>query len=248
MAIIEEGEEVKGYGAALSTFHNLRGADFSDADLILYDEFCAQPTAKPIKKEGQVFIDFYETVNRNREAEGKPPVRVLFLSNAVSMYSPILAEFGIIDRVEQLAMAGRKKCFIPEKSIEILLLDDAIEITREKHNSAIYKAVESDYKDFALSNNFVNDSRFNVKKEKLIEYMPLCAYDYMFFYRHKSRNLLYVTYSRADCEHFDKDTFHIFKRRHYARIREMIMECRTVYESYALKVAVQNLMGVGFPS
>ena len=66
---------------ALSTFGNLRGVDFSDVDMIFFDEFVPQKNARPIKAEAEAFFNLYETVNRNRELDGRPPVRVLMLSN-----------------------------------------------------------------------------------------------------------------------------------------------------------------------
>ena len=61
-------------GVALSVVANIRGIDFSDYDYIVFDEFISSAGERPIKNEFQAFLNFYETVNRNRELEGKQAV------------------------------------------------------------------------------------------------------------------------------------------------------------------------------
>ena len=77
----DEAEELCGYILALSTFSNLRGFDASDVKLVIYDEFIPEPHDRPIKQEGNAFLNCYESINRNRELDGQPPLKVLLLSN-----------------------------------------------------------------------------------------------------------------------------------------------------------------------
>ena len=57
-------------GMALSTVATVRGVDFSDFNYIVFDEAIAMVGEKPIKNEFEAFLNFYETVNRNRELLG----------------------------------------------------------------------------------------------------------------------------------------------------------------------------------
>ena len=48
-----------------------------------------------MKNKFMLFFNLYETVNRNRELEGKEPVKVYMLSNSTSLDNEILAELSI---------------------------------------------------------------------------------------------------------------------------------------------------------
>ena len=52
-----------GYSVALSTISNIRGFDASDVKYLLYDEFIPERHERPIKHEGEAFLNGYETIN-----------------------------------------------------------------------------------------------------------------------------------------------------------------------------------------
>ena len=74
-------------GVALSVVANIRGVDFSDYDYIVFDEFISSEGERPIKNEFQAFLNFYETVNRNSELEGKEAEEVINLLLISDMYT-----------------------------------------------------------------------------------------------------------------------------------------------------------------
>lgn len=233
------------YGAALSTFYNIRGIDFSDVDCILFDEFQRRLNERPIKNEGQAFLDLYESVARNRELQGKEPLRVIFFSNAVSVYSEIMVEFGMENAVEKMLYSGQERLYVPEKSFEILVLGDRLGISQLKAETALYRAIESDYKDFAIGNSFTEDSFYNVRKVNLTEYRPEFSVDNIYFYIHKTKYLWHAAYSRADCPHFNKDNMVIFKRQYYPYLREIFMENKITYRTYSIKKSVEKIIWGG---
>ncbi|MBQ5917364.1 MAG: phage DNA encapsidation protein, partial [Lachnospiraceae bacterium] len=99
-----ENEKFLGYLMALSTFHNARGIDFSDVDTIVFDEFMPEEGTIIRKDQGALWLNMYESINRNRELEGLPPVRVIFLSNTNGLYSEILEDFGLSQIVENMQL------------------------------------------------------------------------------------------------------------------------------------------------
>ena len=64
------GEEVA-CGVSLSTLATLRGIDFSSYNIIVFDEAVPMVGEKPIKNEFDSFLNFVETVSRNREIVGE---------------------------------------------------------------------------------------------------------------------------------------------------------------------------------
>lgn len=237
--------EIIAYGASLSTFYNIRGIDFSDVECILFDEFQRRSNERPIKNEGQAFLDLYESVSRNRELQGKEPLRVIFLTNAVSVYSEVLVEFGLEDVVERMLLSGQERMYIPDKAFEILVIGDRLDISIKKAETALYRAIESDYKDFAIGNRFTDDSFYNVRKVNLKEYYPKFSVYKIYFYIHKSKGIWHAAYSRSDCPHFDKDNMVIFKRQHYPFLREAFMENKITYRTYSIKKSVEKIIWGG---
>ena len=94
-AFVSDGKEI-GYSAALSTFASIRGMDFSDIDIIFFDEFIPEKRARPIKEEFQALMNMYETVNRNRELQGKQPVKLVCCANSNDIANPIFIGLEIV--------------------------------------------------------------------------------------------------------------------------------------------------------
>ena len=196
--VVKEAETVIGYGAALSTFENLRGVDLSDVEYVLFDEFIEN--RKLSFKQGSAFMNLYETINRNRELEGRPPLVCILLSNAQRLNNPILADLGLIPVIEDMIRNLVRLRITKEYYIEL----PESSVSAAKSETALYKlASGSRYADEALRNEFSNDSFFNVGKKPLQEFRPVCALDGIFIYRHKSGPAYYCCRSRAEVMEYD---------------------------------------------
>lgn len=191
----EEGEKVEeitllGYAAALSTFENLRGVDFSQIGIILYDEFIQ---AQPLRFDAfRAFLNLYESVNRNRELSGDDPVLALFLANTQELNNPILAGFDLIGDIEKMQRSGQKR--FSRGDIYVELCDS--EISHRKEKSVLYRNLPSDdqYKQEALRNQFSRNDFSGIGKPKnLREYRPLCNIDHVGIMVHKSRREYYCS-------------------------------------------------------
>ena len=186
----EEQEHLLGYAAALSTFENLRGVDFSQIDLILWDEFIQ---VRPFAFDAfRAFLNLYESVSRNRELTGNDPVKVFFLANTQELSSPILAGFGLIGIIEQMQRTGQKKYSHGDIYIELC----ESEISAAKEKSVLYRNLpqDDDYKREALYNEFSRNDFSGIRKPKnLREYRPLCNIDNIGIMTHKSRKEYYCS-------------------------------------------------------
>ena len=194
----EEGELILGVARSLSSFHNLRGADFSDIKEIYFDEFIPTETLRKtpeIKHAGYLFNQAYETINRNRELEGEPPVRVYFTANAFSLDSNILAEFGLIEVIEHMQRIGQKKWTDREASIYVELIDRP-DIAEAKKQTALYKAQARNKKLLAINieNKFADAAlALTNKNVKLIEYAPIFTFnDELTLFSHKSTGAWHI--------------------------------------------------------
>lgn len=184
-----EGEERKiiGYGVALSTFENLRGVDLSDVKYVLFDEFIER--RKYTFKQFECFVNFYETVNRNRELLGESPLICILLSNSQKLDNPILAGYDLITIIEGMIKRG-EKIFRKEGLFLNLPSSEISELKRETSNYKLIKG--SKIADEALNNAFAFDSFYGVVKRPLKEYIGICAIDDIYIYKHKSNGKYYA--------------------------------------------------------
>lgn len=240
-ALIKENDQFRGYAFALSTFGKLRGADFSEIDVVIRDEFIK--TTQEYKKEADDFFNFYETVSRNREANGNRKVlKTISLSNSVSIASPLLRELGLIGVLETMLRKNQRKYTDKERGIFINLPWDA-DFAEFKGETALYKLTKgTKYYQHAVNNKFVYDSWYNVKKCNLIEYRPYVSVLGITIYKHKSNSTYYASTVRGDCPTFDEDTLALFHRNYYLSLREVNIAGKLFYESYAVKSVINGLI------
>ena len=229
--VVKEGDEVIGYGAALSTFENLRGVDLSDVEYVLFDEFIEN--RKLSFKQGSAFMNLYETINRNRELEGRPPLVCILLSNAQRLSNPILADLGLIPVIEDMLRNDVRLRITREYYIEL----PESSVSAAKSETVLYKlAAGSRYADEALRNEFSNDSFFNVGKKPLQEFRPVCALDGIYIYRHKSGNQYYCCRSRADVmEYNSADQGALFNRLYGIRLRSAYSAGNLYFSEFTIK-------------
>lgn len=241
----EPGEKIevqRGLAVPLATAGKLKGFDFSDSKRIVWDEFIPDPDLVVRFDEGQAFMRFYETVNRNRELLGEEPVPVVMLSNATKISSNALYALGIAEEVEMMVRNGLKRRTIRSRGIRIII-PDLPALREAKAQTALYRAAgrQSKFSRHSLDNQFVNMSMDNVVKRKLIEYRPVCSYDDIYIYLHKSRPEFYVCYKHHDGEHYTSlDTQQLFLRRFF-ELRDAMLDGTFKYESYQIKVRFLNI-------
>ena len=186
-----EGDPI-GYVAALSTFSNIRGFNGEQVKILLFDEFIPEAKSRVIKHEDLAFLNVVETIGRNRELKGQPPLKVVCLSNANKLASPIFQALGIMDKVDRMAMTGKQECLLHDRGIAILKLSDS-PISNRKKDTALYRAAaNSEFTDMSLNNSFDMSNWLYVKTEPLEEYRIVAQYEDVYIYRHKTQKWYYV--------------------------------------------------------
>lgn len=185
--------ETLGYGISLSTVSNLRGFNLSDAELLIFDEFIPETHERPIKNESDAFFNCYETINRNRELEGKPALQVLCLANANDFANPLFIALGLVSVVENMLKSGKQVYINPQRSICICLLQDS-PISKRKADTALYRVTSgTSFSEMAISNAFAGYDDPMVKPLSLGGYVPYCKVGEVMVYKHKSDATYYVT-------------------------------------------------------
>lgn len=235
-----------GYGAALSTFSGLRGVDFSDVDIIVFDEFIPETHVRKIKNEGNVFLNMYETVNRNRELQGKKPVKVLLLANSISLASGILLGIGAVPTMASMILKGQSRASLKDRGLYIEIIDST-ELGKIKSETALYKLTKgSDFSKEAIMNKFTHDNLDLAKKVVINEYRPIFTFnDTYTYYKHKSREEMYLAKrldkAPMDFGASDVDRLNAMFGLSYER---QILSRRLFFDDYSTKLVFDSLFGL----
>lgn len=212
---------ILGYIMALSTVSNIRGFDASDVSILIYDEFIGEKHERPIRDEGAAFLNALETIARNRELQGRDPLKVLCLSNSNDLANPIFIQLKIVKDVENMVRKGQEYRYMPERHLAIYILQ-ITPIGAAKAQTTLYKlAGDSEFTQMALSNDFSNEEMAEIKPQNIREYKPVVQVGEICIYRHKSKYLYYVTSFRSgspevydssamDLKRFSRNMYHIW--------------------------------------
>lgn len=184
---------LRGYTAALSTFSSVRGFQGSQIGTIIFDEFIPEVHEKLLKHEADAFFNMVETVNRNRELSGDPPVRVWMLSNSNSLYSPILAALGLVTVIEKMMNRDQELYIDRDRGICVILPRNS-PISERKSETALYRATRgSAYSEMALANEFAYDDRTDVRSRSLKGLKLIMQVGPCYFYGRQGDSMLYIS-------------------------------------------------------
>ena len=199
--VFADGEKTIALGVALSTVANVRGFDYSRFNVIVFDEAIASEGERTIPKEFNVFLNFYETVNRNRELNGEQPVQAFLLGNANRLTNPYFSGWHFMKTALNM-IKGRQLVWFSEdhSRMMIMLLDSSI--SKRKAETALYKNADTDFMLMALDNAFRTDGT-NIRSMPIREFNYLVSIGDIGIYKHKSERIYYVSSSTRQENTYD---------------------------------------------
>lgn len=241
---LDDPENVIGYTCALATISNMRGFDASDVELFVYDEFIPERHKAAIKEEGNALFNAYETLNRNRELQGRPPLQLLALSNSNRLDNEIFAALDIINICQDLKRNGEREYINTARGLAVFMLDNS-PISEKKRLTALYKLTSGGtFSEMALDNQFADLAEHVSVKRNLREYIPLATVGRLAIYRHKSNRRYYVTGTRAGVfknEFSDTDKERLAFIRTYPLLYDAYLKRRIDFSDYASEAAFRKL-------
>lgn len=138
--------ETMGYLINLSTALTKKSVDYSQVNMIIYDEFIIpKGYIRYLPNEVESFLDFYETVDRMRDE-----VKVYFISNAISQFNPYFSYFKI-----KAPEVGK---FYKDKHLVVQMCDMQEFINKKKQTRFGQLIDGTRYGRYAIDNEFYLDS------------------------------------------------------------------------------------------
>ena len=228
-------------GVALSTFATIRGMSL-DVTTLLFDEVIPERHERPIKAEGDAFLNMLESVNRNRELTGGKPLHVILLSNSNTINSEILNSIGILKTVDEMSRRGIERKTINDGLIEIIMFKDS-PISEEKKQSALYRVANNkDFSAMAIENSFARSDYEQVQARPLQEYTMLCSVGDITICKHKSKREYYIIDGAKAAKRFDSTPISVsnFKRT-YNYIYLYYLKERVFFSSVTAKIYFERM-------
>ena len=237
----DKAGDIAAVGVALSVVANVRGIDFSDYDYIVFDEFIASVGERPIKNEFSAFLNFYETVNRNRELEKKDPVKCIMLGNANTLINPYFSAWHFMKTAIKMITGGQMVWRSADNTRMVIMLLRS-PISERKKETALYQNATSDFIEMALDNSFRTDET-NIKSEPLKEYNHIVSVGELGIYKHKSERKYYVSATQADKPYYDAFGIGLkMFQQDYYMLRVHYMVSKNVwFEPFELEVIFREL-------
>lgn len=189
--ILNDQDEIIGIATSLTLVSKMRGFDGSEITDIMFDEFIPEKHVARIPHEGDAVLNMYETINGNRELEGKPPVRLWLLANSNNLNSEIIGAFSLRQKIEQMQNKGQE---YSEYKNTTIVLSGYSPISMLKRDTALYQMLEDNqFTEMALSNSFSYDDFSNIQNRYNInEYRPRCRIGSYVVLNHKSNGRVLI--------------------------------------------------------
>lgn len=235
--VVPVGDQL-GLLTSLSTFSNLRGVDGHEIKVMILDEFIPELNERPIKDEASAAFNAYETINRNRELKGEPPVKFLFMANSNRIDNPLFMELNLITLAERIRKSGAEYYYDAKRRMLLVDLYKS-KISEQKSTTALYQLTRgTEFYDMAIKNTFINEERGRIATKPIKEYRPIVSIGEICIYKHKSKSEYYVTGFKSgspktygtgekDRARFRKDCFYLW---------QAYMKQRIVFEEYIFEV------------
>ena len=193
-----------GYIISLNSVKRIKGFDLSDADIMLLDEFIPQKGEIVKLSEGELLLDAYMTISRDRQERGRDPLRLILFANAEEISTPITNTMEITDMIAD--MNSKKLIHLYDEEREILfhhITEDEIPIT-EKQKKGIFKGMyNTDWFDKSFGgefsgNDFSNVVDMSLKNMQGMIHIYYKRKDYYIYY-HPIKSIYYMTTSPCKC-------------------------------------------------
>lgn len=245
----EDQRDLVGYTAALSTFSNIRGFDASDCDTLIYDEFCPESHERLIKNEAAAFLNCVETISRNRELSGKPPLKVICMANSNQLGNPLFVELRLVKVCEKLRNQGEDLYLNQNRGVAVLMPHDS-PISRAKAGTSLYKLAgeRSEFGQMAIGNEFVSEGFSESRSLDIKSLIPMVSVGKITIYKRKNETKprYYASEHRSgNIPIFQENDIDMVRfHNNYGWIRDAYIANNILFENHFTEIYLKKYTGI----
>ena len=234
---------VVNYVASLNSMKTLKGMDLSEAEWIIFDEFIPQAGEVVKKAEGDMLLDLFETVNRDRRKRGRPGLKLMLFANAEEISTHITNALEVVDTMAEMQASGQNILYNEERGILFHHITEADFPLQDIEKSDMYRVMKgTQWADKSFGGQFAANDFSAVVQKSLKHYR--CLYKL----KYRRQNAAYIYLSNKDGSYYmtaapgkyiaeyDLDRENQQKRfyfEHVMQLREACINDRFYFEKYS---------------
>lgn len=237
------------YVLSFNKVNTYKGNDFSDVEILCFDEFIPQLGDRIKRSEGELLLDLYQTVARDRIKKGRQPLKLILFANAEQISVPVTQELEIIDQMADLNTSDKTHLYIEDRDILLHHITDAEVPITENEKQGIWKGMQgTSWFDKSFGGHFVHNDFSNVTKRSLKRSRPLLQIKYKthfyYIYLNEEKAFYYMTSTAAKTQFsYDLNRENEQKKFYYdylLDLREACIEERFKFEKYSMYDLIIN--------
>lgn len=237
-----------GKAAAITTFGHIRGINGDRFTDVVYDEFIPEEHMNRLKAAGSALLNLHDSVNGNRELEGRPCLRVWLLANSNDLCNSVLESLNLVKIIEKMTIRGEEYKIDKKRGYMVLLPDSSV-IVSQRAKGGLYKMIgtDNDYARMSLGNEFSKNDFSDVKSMPLMEYNPFITVGRISIHMHKWNKTLYITDKvKAKARHTYTETDSDIRRlnRQFPDLRPCYMSGRAIFQDMNVKSYFIKIIGL----
>lgn len=236
------------YVLSLNAIKRFKGFDFSNCEWLLLDEFIPQVGEIVKRGEGEMLLDVYMTIARDRQKRGRAPLKLVLFANAEEISTPITNALEVVDIMADLNASGDPYFYDAERGIMLHHITNEEYPLKEEEKTGIYAAMKNTaWGAKAFEGSFANNDFGNVKKNNLKGYRPLIHLHYKqrdYYIYINDKGFYYMSESQAQCEfNYDlnkENDQKLFFIEHAIDLRRECIEDRFKFQKYSMYDLLMN--------
>lgn len=249
----EEGNEITdglpiSYALSLNAIKRVKGFEASRCKWILLDEFIPQIGERVLRNEGELLLDVYMTVSRDREKRGGDHLKLVLFANAEDISTPITNTLEVVDQIADLYASGKSHYYDADRKIMIHhITEDEVPLI-EAERSGIYATMQgTTWGAKSFGGEFSKNDFSNVCKNNLKGYRGFIKLLYKqkeYFVYVNDAGLFYVSRSPTKCPitfDLNRETEQkAFYSAYQIDLRIATIEDRVKFQTYTMYDLIMN--------
>lgn len=245
----EPGGKLLAYVLSFNKIQTFKGNDFSEVELLVFDEFIPQLGERIKKSEGENLLDLYQTVSRDRLKRGRKPLKLILFANAEQISVPVTQELEILDELAELNGSGETHLYLEDRDIMLHHITNEEVPIQDIEKQGIWKGMKGTaWFDKSFGGQFVHNDFSNVTSRSLKRSRPLLQIKYKthfyYVYLNEDKAFYYMTSTPAKAQFaYDLNRENEQKKFYYdylLDLREACIEERFKFEKYSMYDLIIN--------
>ena len=234
---------VVNYIASLNSLKQLKGMDFSSAQWIIFDEFIPQAGEVVKRAEGEMLLDLYETVNRDRRKRGQPGLKLILFANAEEISTHITNALEVVDTMAEMQAKNLFKYYDESRGIFFHHISDEEFPRSEMELHDMYRVMkgtawaEKSFGGQFSGNDFSNVCEMSLKGLRCMYHLHYRRVNDAYIYINRNTGTYYMTNTKGSfLQEYDLDKENHQKKfflEHVLDLREACINDRMKFKRYS---------------